>query len=77
MPLKPNFLPSFQATRNLGATIFGIKDGGKCLVSEDGDDYMEDEPSPDCVNGEGADEVMNVYTGANGECRYKLTVRNH
>ena len=47
------------------------------MVSEDGDDYMEDEPSPDCVNGEGADEVMNVYTGANGECRYKLTVRNH
>ena len=50
--------------------MFAVKDGGKCLISDDDDDensYQENGPSSLCENGEGFEDAMSVYTTNTGQ----------
>lgn len=51
----------------MGATVFAVKDGGKCLVAEPEDDYQENGASKRCQNGEGAEDAVSVYTTQTGQ----------
>ena len=50
-----------QAARELGAPIFALK-AGKCLIQGVLEDVQLYKTQGPCVNGQGADTAMSVYT---------------